>query len=157
MVWRPQAGDVRTRVMAAVTRRPACGVPGGGRCGTADERERSVGRLITAYRSRGHLGARLDPLGMLPKPDAPDLELDFHRLTDADLGAEFSTGGVAGAERMPLGDLLALLKATYTGAIGAEFMHIADAEQRRWVYERLERAGGRYGRSAEDAAGRSSA
>jgi len=30
----------------------------------SDERERHVGRLITAYRSRGHLGARLDPLGL---------------------------------------------------------------------------------------------
>ena len=64
--------------------------------------------------------------------------LGFHRLSESDLGAEFSTGGVAGKERMKLGDLLALLKATYTGPIGAEFMHIADAEQRRWMYERLE-------------------
>ena len=47
---------------------------------------------------------------------------------------------------MKLGDLLALLKATYTGPIGAEFMHITDAEQRRWMYERLETAGGKYGR-----------
>lgn len=32
--------------------------------GAGDERERNVGRLITAYRSRGHLDARLDPLGL---------------------------------------------------------------------------------------------
>ncbi len=118
--------------------------------GAGDERERSVGRLITAYRSRGHLGAELDPLGMSGKPEAPDLGLAFHRLSDADLSSEFSTGGVAGRERMKLGDLLALLKATYTGAIGAEFMHIADAEQRRWMYQRLEAAAGNYGRSDDD-------
>ena len=34
--------------------------------GSGDERERHVGRLITAYRSRGHLGAHLDPLGLTP-------------------------------------------------------------------------------------------
>jgi len=38
---------------------------------TLDERERHVGRLITAYRSRGHLGARLDPLGLLPSNSPP--------------------------------------------------------------------------------------
>ena len=101
--------------------------------GTGDDRERGVGKLVTAYRSRGHLGAELDPLGMAPKPDAPDLTLAFHRLSDGDLGSEFSTGGVAGKERMKLADLVAVLKATYTGSIGAEFMHIADAEQRRWM------------------------
>ena len=119
--------------------------------GTAgDERERSVGRLITAYRSRGHLAANLDPLQMAAKPDAPDLSLGFHRLSEGDANVEFSTGGVAGRERMKLGALTTLLKATYTGSVGAEFMHITDAEQRRWVYERLETAAGNYGRSSED-------
>ena len=115
-----------------------------------DERERSVGKLITAYRSRGHLAADLDPLHMAVKPDAPDLALGFHRLSESDANVEFSTGGVAGRVRMKLGELLSLLKATYTGSIGTEFMHITDAEQRRWVYERLETAAGNYGRSSED-------
>ncbi|WP_287596933.1 2-oxoglutarate dehydrogenase E1 component [Thermomonas sp.] len=118
--------------------------------GVGDERERGVGKLITAYRSRGHLGADMDPLGLLESPPAPDLDLGFHGLSGKDLATEFSTGGVGGHDRMKLGDLLALLKATYTGPIGAEFMHISDAEQRRWVYERLENAGGNYGRTAED-------
>jgi len=117
--------------------------------GTGDDRDRAVGKLVTAYRSRGHLGADLDPLGMAAKPDAPDLTLAFHRLSEGDLGSEFFTGGVAGRERMKLADLLAVLKATYTGSIGAEFMHIADAEQRRWMYEKLESAAGRYGQSKE--------
>src|SRR5690606_35502568 len=106
-------------------------------------------KLVTAYRSRGHLGANLDPLGMSPKPDAPDLTLGSHRLSEGDLGSEFSTGGVAGHERMKLADLVEVLKATYTGSIGAEFTHIADAEQRRWMYERLEGAAGKYGRDRE--------
>ncbi len=118
--------------------------------GAGDERERHIGRLITAYRSRGHLGADIDPLNLWQKPEAPDLDLAFHQLTNSDLNAEFSTGGVGGFDRMKLGDLLALLKATYTGPIGAEFMHISDAEQRRWLYERLEKAGGKFGRTADD-------
>ncbi|MFC5578183.1 2-oxoglutarate dehydrogenase E1 component [Lysobacter niabensis] len=118
--------------------------------GTGDERERSVGKLITAYRSRGHLAANLDPLGMMLKPEAPDLNIGFHHLSESDLSAEFSTGGVGGKDRMKLGDLVALLNATYTGSIGAEFMHIADVEQRRWMQERLESAAGKYGRTADD-------
>jgi 2-oxoglutarate dehydrogenase E1 component len=116
----------------------------------SDEQGREVGRLITAYRSRGHLAANLDPLGLLEKNEAPDLTLAFHRLSESDLGAEFSTGGIAGKQRMKLGDLMSLLKATYTGPIGAEFMHITDAEQRRWVYERLESAGGKFNRTPDD-------
>lgn len=45
---------------------------------------------------------------------------------------------------MKLRDLVARLKATYTGSIGAEFMHIAEVEQRQWLYQRLENAGGNY-------------
>ncbi len=134
--------------IADAGRKAAKGVVGG--TGAGDERERTVGKLITAYRSRGHLAADLDPLGLAVKPDAPDLAPGFHGLSDSDANVEFSTGGVAGRERMKLGELLALLRATYTGSIGAEFMHITDAVQRRWMYERLEAAAGDYGRTADD-------
>ncbi|MGY0557028.1 2-oxoglutarate dehydrogenase E1 component [Lysobacter sp. A421] len=145
-----QAGDVpHSAVIASITE-AARHAGKSSATGTADERERFVGKLITAYRSRGHLGANLDPLGLLQKPDAPDLNLGFHGLSGGDLADEFSTGGVAGQDRMKLGDLLSLLQATYTGSIGSEFMHIADAEQRRWLYSRLEKAAGKYHRSTED-------
>ena len=116
---------------------------------TGDERERNVGRLITAYRSRGHLAAKLDPLGMTPPVNPPDLDLGFHHLGNADLNDEFSTGGVAGQARMKLKDLLARLQATYAGSIGAEFMHIFEADQRQWLYQRLEAAGGNYNLDAD--------
>ncbi|MBD9369115.1 2-oxoglutarate dehydrogenase E1 component [Xanthomonas sp. XNM01] len=117
--------------------------------GAGDERERNVGRLITAYRYRGHLGANLDPLGLTPPMNPPDLGLPFHNLSERDLDSEFSTGGIAGQPRMKLRDLLARLKATYTGPVGAEFMHISEVEQRQWLYQRLEAAGGDYNLSAE--------
>lgn len=119
--------------------------------GASDERERNVGRLITAYRSRGHLGAQLDPLGLTPPVNPPDLDLPFHSLSQADLDSEFSTGGVGGQPRMKLKDLLARLKATYASTIGAEFMHIPEFDQRQWIYKRLEDAGGKI---AADAASR---
>jgi len=128
------------------------------------QKQAGVLRLVTAYRSRGHLAARLDPLdlagtysgeeleslGLLPRPSAPDLDYTFHGLTDADLDTEFETSSVAGPQRLKLRQLVALLKSTYAGSIGAEFMHISDAEQRRWVHEQLERVGGRFALSTDE-------
>ncbi|QYR52117.1 2-oxoglutarate dehydrogenase E1 component [Lysobacter soyae] len=148
-----EAGDVPHSVIAeGVSKAAKQAVTNGnvGATSTGDERERNVGRLITAFRSRGHMGANIDPLELLVKPDAPDLTLGFHRLSEADANVEFSTGGVGGRSHMKLGELFALLKATYTGSIGAELMHITDIEQRRWIYERLEAAGGNFNLSAED-------
>lgn len=116
--------------------------------GPSDERERNIGRLITAYRSRGHLGARIDPLGLTPPSNPPDLDLPFHNLSQADLDNEFSTGGIGGQPRMKLRNLLAHLKATYTDTIGTEFMHISEFEQRQWIYRRLENVGGKIASNA---------
>ena len=84
------------------------------------EKQAAVLKLVTAYRSRGHLGAALDPLGMTAKPEAPDLDLPFHSLSNADLDTEFTTNSLVGAPRMTLRNLLAKLKATYSNTIGAE-------------------------------------
>ena len=146
-----QAGDVPHSAVIARIAEASRQAANNGHAPAAgsDERERHIGRLITAYRSRGHLAADLDPLGLSPKQDSPDLELKFHNLSDSDLDSEFSTGGVAGQQRMKLRDLLARLRATYAGPIGAEFMYITDAEQRQWLYQRLEAAGGDYGLDAD--------
>ncbi|HEX4072819.1 MAG TPA: hypothetical protein VHX68_16685, partial [Planctomycetaceae bacterium] len=48
-----------------------------------------VDHLIRAYRVRGHLAARLDPLG-LPRSIRPDLALEAHGLTPADLDRSVS-------------------------------------------------------------------
>ena len=145
-----EAGDVpHSAVIAHIAEAGRNASSAAANAGGGDERERNVGRLITAYRSRGHLGANLDPLGLTPPVNPPDLSLPFHNLSDADLNDEFSTGGVGGQPRMKLRDLLARLKATYTGSIGAEFMYIAEVEQRQWLYKRLEQAGGNYNLDAD--------
>ncbi|UYB54039.1 2-oxoglutarate dehydrogenase E1 component [Xanthomonas sp. AM6] len=143
------AGDVPHSAVIAHIASAARQAANSGTSPGGDERERHVGRLITAYRSRGHLGARLDPLGLTPPVNPPDLGLPFHSLSESDLGSEFSTGGLGGQPRMKLRDLLARLKATYTGSIGAEFMHISEFEQRQWIYQRLENAGGNIAADAD--------
>ncbi len=109
-------------------------------------KQAGVLRLLTAYRSRGHLAANLDPLGLVEKMPAPDLGLPFHGLSDADLDTEFDTGNYAGGgNRLKLRDLLDRLQKTYVSTIGAEFMHISNHEQRNWIYSRLERQAGEAG------------
>ncbi len=125
-------------------------MPGAASGGISDEHARKqagVLRLLTAYRSRGHLAARLDPLDLREKPPAPDLDLTYHGLSEADLDTEFDTGSYAAGDRMTLRELVARLEATYTSTMGSEFMHISDHEQRRWVYSRLEHAAGDAGLS----------
>ncbi len=107
-------------------------------------KQAGVLRLLTAYRSRGHLAANLDPLGLTEKMPAPDLGLAFHGLSDADLDTEFDTGNYAsGGQRLKLRELLTRLQKTYASTVGAEFMHISNHEQRNWIYSRLEQNAGK--------------
>ena len=96
-----EAGDVpHSAVIAQIAEAGRNAASGNGHAGAAvgagDERERNVGRLITAYRSRGHLGANLDPLGLTPGQHSPDLEIGFHNLSERDLDIEFSTAASPG-------------------------------------------------------------
>ena len=101
-------------------------------------KQTAVGKLVTAFRSRGHLSADLDPLAMMEKPNAPDLDIGHHGLSSADMQTEFPVKTYFGPEKLKLSDLLERLKNTYSGPIGAEFMHISDADQRQWIQQRLE-------------------
>lgn len=50
-----EAGDVPHSAAIALITEAAKNASNAGAAGAGDERERNVGRLITAYRSRGHL------------------------------------------------------------------------------------------------------
>ncbi|MEM1091488.1 MAG: 2-oxoglutarate dehydrogenase E1 component [Pseudomonadota bacterium] len=114
------------------------------------EKQAGVLRLINAYRLRGHQRANLDPLELSPRPDVPDLSLATHGLNDQDLDTVFNTGTLANEHQMPLRDLVALLESVYCTSVGAEYMHITDTAQRRWLQERLERTAGRPNFSSEE-------
>ena len=108
-------------------------------------KQASVLRAINSHRTRGHLRANIDPLGMMVQPEVQDLAMEYHGFTTADLDSEFDAPILVGKTRRKLGDTLAMLKAAYLGSIGAEFMHIPDYDQRRWFQERLEGNAGQYG------------
>jgi 2-oxoglutarate decarboxylase len=104
------------------------------------QKQMQVATLIRVYRVRGHLIADLDPLRW--KEPAMPKELDplTYGLTIWDLEREFLTGGVAGKDRMALGDLLGVLRDAYCRTIGIEYMHIQDTEEQRWIQSKVEAA-----------------
>ncbi|MBK8069928.1 MAG: 2-oxoglutarate dehydrogenase E1 component [Rhodanobacteraceae bacterium] len=105
----------------------------------------AVLKLINAYRTRGHLAANLDPLGLTPPESVPDLSPEFFGLGKADLDTEFDASTVHGAQRRKLRDIVGQLQRAYTGSVGAEFMHITEYPHRRWMQERFEAAADGYG------------
>src|SRR5689334_13997524 len=52
----------------------------------------AVSRLVQIYANRGHLIAKLDPLGLQKRERPRVLELGYFGLTEADLDTEFLTG-----------------------------------------------------------------
>ncbi|MGH8457061.1 MAG: 2-oxoglutarate dehydrogenase E1 component, partial [Stenotrophobium sp.] len=105
----------------------------------AAEKQAGVLRLINYYRVRGHQAARLDPLGLEPVQQVQDLDPGFHGLGPTDMDTVFNTGSLSVAkDRLPLKEILRILKAVYTDTVGAEYMYITETAQKRWIQKRLE-------------------
>jgi 2-oxoglutarate dehydrogenase E1 component len=98
----------------------------------------AVMRLIQAHRGLGHFRARLDPIRLRAQPNIPDLDPSFHSLTEADMDTVFHTGNLGGRSEMTLREIVDMLRDTYTGSIGSEFLHISEVEEKRWLQTRLE-------------------
>ena len=146
------AGD-DTRHRAIVAHFEALGrqPPGQPSTGSAEDfKQAGVLRLINAYRVRGHQRANLDPLGLSERPRVPDLDLDFHNLSERDLDTEFHTGSLAAPDHLKLSEIIETCERTYCGSIGVEYMHIADTNQRRWLQQRLERGSASFELPADD-------
>jgi 2-oxoglutarate dehydrogenase E1 component len=104
----------------------------------AAEKQAAVLRLINAWRVRGHQNATLDPLNLREKEHVPDLDPAYHRLGEADMDTVFNTGSLFAPDRMPLREIIKLIKEVYGGNIGSEYMHITDTRQKRWIQKRVE-------------------
>ena len=110
-----------------------------------ERRQIAVLQLIAGYRNRGHQKARLDPLGIAPREDVPDLDLSTHGLSKSDLDTVFNTGNLAiGKPEVTLGEMIADMESIYCSSIGAEYMHIVDTAEKRWIQQRLEGARGKF-------------
>ncbi len=119
----------------------------GGVSEEAVQQER-LAQLVRAYRERGHLVARVDPLGLGRRPVA-ELEPAFHGLMPADLERRFSARTMGGPDVLTLREIVERLHNTYCRSIGVQFMHIADRDVRSWLTERMEQTENRIQLSRE--------
>lgn len=96
-----------------------------------------VDALVRAYRVRGHMVAKIDPLG-LPRSAQPELDPAFYDLRPEDMDRVFSSRTIFGAETSTLREILERLSNTYCRSIGVQFMHIDDLEVKNWLQKRME-------------------
>ena len=103
------------------------------------EKQAAVSRLIQIYMNRGHLIAKVDPLGLMERPKPKLMELDYMGLTSEDLDTEFYTASRVEAipRRAKLRDIIALLEQVFAGTIGAEFAHVSSTEERLWLQDQF--------------------
>ncbi|MFN5511911.1 MAG: 2-oxoglutarate dehydrogenase E1 component [Burkholderiales bacterium] len=122
---RAKAGTLQPRVM-------------GGDAATA-RTQVYVQQLIAAYRFLGSRWADLDPLKRQERPVIPELETAFYDFTEGDHANIYSAANTFfGVDSAPLREVVRLLRETYCGTVGAEFMYLSDPAQKRWIQERLE-------------------
>lgn len=101
-------------------------------------KERRVRNLIFAYRRRGHLEAKTNPVRERKNRRAL-LELKDFGLTEADLDTTFSAGVAITGKAMTLREIVAAMKEIYTSSIGFEYSYIRENEIWDWLKNKIEK------------------
>ena len=114
----------------------------GGAAGAAPDEEllqavQAGTSLLKAYRTHGHLAARVNPLGKEPKGD-PALEPENLNLTPelmARIPAHILRIGVEGETLL---EALPRMREAYCGTIAYQIEHLSSHQQRMWLREQIE-------------------
>ena len=103
------------------------------------EKQAAVSRLIQIFTNRGHLIAKLDPLGLTQRDKPRVMQLDYMGLSEADFDTEFFTGTRIEAlpRRARLREIVAMLEQVFAGPVGAEFAHVSNTEERLWLQDQF--------------------
>jgi 2-oxoglutarate dehydrogenase E1 component len=94
--------------------------------------------MIRAFRARGHLEAKLDPLEIEPIEPHPELDPASYGFSEADYDRKIFIDNVLGLEFASVREMVAILRRTYCQTIGVEFMHVNSPEEKSWLQERIE-------------------
>ncbi len=113
------------------------GVAGSPLQGIQIDKEFSVYQLILAYRNKGHLVAKTNPIRERKDRHA-NLDLKFFGLHEKDLQEEFLAGKFLGLGKAKLGNIINHLKKCYTGSVGVEFGSLNDSEKINWIINAAE-------------------
>ena len=102
------------------------------------QKEMAVISLIKAFRSRGHLLAKTNPIRNR-KNRQPRLDLKDYSLSEADLDTNFQAGNFLGIGAVSLRKILESLNKIYAGSIGFEYAYIREPEVKEWLRAKIER------------------
>ena len=95
--------------------------------------------MIRAFRMRGHLKANLDPLGLATTPgDASELDPASYGFAEPDFDRPIFLDFVLGLETATVREILAILRRTYCGNVGVQYMHVSDPKEKALLQERIE-------------------
>jgi 2-oxoglutarate dehydrogenase E1 component len=140
--WAPAVGSGNGSP-GAIAPPARAGAPAPVRPSFADSRQAIIDSvralmLIRVYRVRGHLMARFDPLGLEGKKYHPELDPKTYGFTEADMDRPIFLDNVLGLETATLRQIVEILRETYCGSIGVEFMHIQHPDEKAWIQQRIE-------------------
>jgi 2-oxoglutarate dehydrogenase E1 component len=127
---------VEAKVAKSVEARTPAATPDAVRAATLDS-VRAI-MMIRAFRIRGHLQANLDPLGINPKSDNAELDPANYGFTASDYDRPIFLDYVLGLETASLREILAIVRRTYCGNVGVQYMHISNPQEKAWIQERIE-------------------
>ena len=99
-------------------------------------KEFKVVKLINAYRTRGHLFTKTNPVRDR-RTYLPNLEIQYFDLSNDDLDSVFNAGEIIGVGATTLTNILIHLERIYCNSIGVEFMYIRTPERIQWIQEKL--------------------
>ncbi len=135
--WPAAKPDPKAKSAPAAAAAPAVGISAEEVRAAAHDSIRVL-MLIRSYRVRGHLAATLDPLGIEQPGTNPELTPEFYGFTEADMDRPIYLDGVLGLQTGTIREVMAILKRTYCGNVGIQFMHIAEPEEKSWLQQRFE-------------------
>jgi 2-oxoglutarate dehydrogenase E1 component len=101
-------------------------------------KEFAVYQLIDAYRKKGHLVAKTNPIRERKDRNA-NLDLQCFGLSDADLNTNFEVGQFVGLGKASLKNILTYLQKAYTSHVGLEYGHITDSKKIEWLINATEK------------------
>ncbi|KAF3363130.1 2-oxoglutarate dehydrogenase E1 component [Chlamydiales bacterium STE3] len=103
-----------------------------------DSKKLKVYRLIEAYRTFGHLAAKVNPINNKEAIEPWQLSLEHLGFSKEDFPQNFPTCGFLKEGEAPLRELISALKETYCGQIAFEYMGFQSPELESWLQKKIE-------------------
>jgi 2-oxoglutarate dehydrogenase E1 component len=103
----------------------------------AFQKEVNVLNLIGAYRQRGHLFAKTNPIRPRRLHEQP-IQLENFNLNEGDSETVFQAGSRIGLGPTTLREIVDFLEKTYCGSIGAEYKFVRTPHVVDWIQSRVE-------------------